>query len=104
MSAHTPGPWEAQRQDRVLTGPHRERYANWFVTAEGPSEEEGTHICSIQADDTGPRTASNAHLIAAAPELLAACHAALDSKAVVLGDRELIEVMKAAIAKAEGRS
>src|SRR5512137_2853531 len=30
----TPGPWEASPQDRVLTGPQREEFASWILTAD----------------------------------------------------------------------
>lgn len=56
MSGHTPGPWEVCGHD--VRGPY----------AMGDSERPGLHVCTVAGGDK-----DNAHLIAAAPELLAAC-------------------------------
>lgn len=87
---HTPGPWEARwRSGRCTTVVGRQR---------APICDTGTTIDNMQRDE------ANAHLIAAAPDLLDACRAALLQ---LNGDRpELIGVTKVmledAIAKAEG--
>jgi hypothetical protein len=89
-NAHTPGPWEAwQRQSAV------------FVVA-----------CDFQVallcDGNNSEINANAHLIAAAPDMLAALRGILDdAKAYGMADSafsgSLIEAA-AAIAKAEGRT
>lgn len=75
---HTPGPW--------------------------PTRESATHVTVTNAsgdavfhdDKRIPGVMSDARLIAAAPELLEACKAALS------GDQSYIEKCRAAIAKATG--
>lgn len=60
MSGHTPGPWLA-----LPTVAPR----GWNIEARGC-----TYTVAIARDGTGaPENEANAHLIAAAPELLAAC-------------------------------
>ena len=87
----TPGPWDVYPLD--LRGG---RY--WSV-------KPGIHeAIDIHEDDNGE---ANARLIAAAPELLQACKAALIS---MIDDsyyqefKPVIDTLEAAIAKAEGRS
>ena len=95
MSKHTPGPWEVEQD-----GP-------WTLVRgrdpELPSDDiPGPLVCTPA--DNG-YTQANAHLIAAAPDLLAAL------KEIVAGisvgtdpDHPWIKEARAAIAKAEGRS
>lgn len=82
MSAHTPGPW-------VLT---------WrpIIDVAG--------IASVPVADDGRHTA-NAHLIAAAPDLLAALEILIDcaSYGDVIQDADAWATARAAIAKATGK-
>ena len=106
--AFTPGPWDdASRYDnistiRIFAGNH------YIATVGGP-------------DDDFSETDANAHLIAAAPDLYAACKRALafkfglgdltlacapgetDRECVNRHHREATALLEAAIAKAEGR-
>jgi hypothetical protein len=95
VSQHTPGPWATGEADGRLrvTGPDRE--AN-VVCDIAPRAGD------VDADYT-EEDAANAELIAAAPELLAACKAGLHSLRA-LGAGDIFEQMRAAIAKAEPRS
>lgn len=71
MSEHTPGPW--------VLKPARSIVGGWAVWAE---YEPGKHcqVADIEPwpndPDTAPESEANARLIAAAPDLLAACEAA----------------------------
>ena len=70
MSQHTPGPWiikDDDQYDHVFTAakPHR-RIANVYGGVKG-------------SNDLDLQNQANARLIAAAPELLAACQAFVDS-------------------------
>lgn len=79
MSAHTPGPWVANGsaiEDRPKRGP--------------------TTVIAY-----GVEAAADAHLIAAAPDLLAALKKA---DRAPWGDYSWIDEARAAIAKAEGKS
>jgi len=97
MSAPTPGPWEVAHGG---TGRPGAEITEYFVRRPG-------NVCSIAADIIDPTTyqpsEANACLIAAAPDLLAACEAlvALDTdegcRARVAASRA-----RAAIAKARG--
>ena len=93
MSAagHTPGPWTYPGgTGNFVGGPDRLRIADLGGLERSPEERQ-----------------ANARLIAAAPDLLAACNSVLDSVpfASYRGDGELEECearLKAAILKAEG--
>lgn len=61
----TPGPWNSTRLGRFAT-----------IAAEAG----GHHICSCDAAYSGARNASNARLIAAAPDLLAALESAVEAE------------------------
>jgi hypothetical protein len=80
MSQHTPGPW--------------------FVGASGVTVYGGSRGCQIVQQDSemliGEKIA-NARLIAAAPELLAACLSFIDPG---LSNDDSYKLVKAAIAKA----
>jgi hypothetical protein len=94
--AHTPGPWSVGDEDR-----------NGQVLVEGPQFS----ICKCHHHCVGTielEMRDNAHLIAAAPDLLAACKALMETHhGYHLGVGPCIchahEAAKAAIAKAEGR-
>lgn len=84
-SKYTPGPWSVGKWD--------ERTAGWHIDAESVS-----HIASaLYLGGTDPAKA-NAHLIAAAPDLLAACEQAI----YALKGREHDGFLRAAIKKARG--
>lgn len=96
MSAHTPGPWKVLADTR--TGAVDVWYGARFVCTVGVPGASGDE--SIEPD---------AALIAAAPDLLAACKAALslvESLPYDPTDRQTLRIndqIEAAIAKAEGR-
>ena len=94
---HTPGPWEISR-DAVPEG-----YTQNTVYAERDGERVATAF----------RNEANARLIAAAPDLLEACKAALDAwhakdsnfeRELNKGTPEWLSSVRTAIAKAEVRS
>lgn len=99
MSAHLPGPWRVSemnngfifvKHDSNAHGPLVVTVA-WVVVREG---------CYVEGE-------ANARLIAAAPDLLAACRAMVEccgSSENWNGEtRHALSVIEAAIAKAEGR-
>jgi hypothetical protein len=65
----TPGQWEASQQDRVLTGPHREEYANWVIIAGDDPDDDDGMVVAVIYNEAEERTAANARLFAAAPAL-----------------------------------
>jgi len=82
MSKHTPGPWKVAKPRKSY------RDGNMMYGIVGPE-------CVSDYEDWG-FTEANARLIAAAPDLLDACKAALSD------DQPYIEKCRAAIAKATG--
>lgn len=96
-SKHTPGPWKAFN----CIGPRILK--NWHIQAD---ELKGRPVSTIA--DIGDGDAANAHLIAAAPELLEALVAALrylEIHADCPRTRNFISLqLKPAIAKAKGQS
>ncbi len=88
MTTHTPGPWKVADVNPHGKAPNR----RWLVTP----------------DVAVAKTAANARLIAAAPDLLEACRAALPAMAAHeetgcdCPDSEAARQLRAAIAKAEG--
>jgi hypothetical protein len=89
---HTPGPWFAKRAGDG-------RYFEWYVGRDGGN-------CSIAEDITDPVTRdpseANAHLIAAAPDLLEALKMMMEG-GLEGPTSQATETALAAIAKAEGR-
>ncbi len=77
---HTPGPWTAERDGM-----------KWLVNAK--------HFGVATCDGPFGKQKYDASLIAAAPDLLAACKSAI----VALKGREHDGFLRAAIAKAEGK-
>lgn len=63
MTQHTPGPWEV-----IGNG--------WHVSIVR-ADDNNTTICDTQLQEDSYETIANANLIAAAPDLLAACKAML---------------------------
>lgn len=96
MSKHTPGPWVSVEKFGVfgsVKGGVIREYTN------GTSQDQLFMVCSVQDDNGGQEaTNANAHLIAAAPELLEALYAAEES----VGDLKTLYLIRAAIAKATG--
>jgi hypothetical protein len=85
-ASHSPGPWEVYDKDPGHVG-----------------APDG-HICTPEGE-TREVVLANAHLIAAAPELLASLKRIVDTYGIDLhSGSELCEMVAAAIAKAEGRS
>jgi len=87
MSKHTPGPWEV---DGYRVG--------------HPVGKHGFDLVArILQTDNATEDAANARLIAAAPDLLAACKAALESDDAPFAISLPLETtLREAIAKAEG--
>lgn len=103
---HTPGPWHwdgsyARRDNsriiKVVNGPAS---GNWVAAA-----------LDFNRDDRDDEVNANAHLIAAAPDLLASCQFALDwvnrigehAPIQFGGEAEVAAQLRASIAKAEGQ-
>lgn len=93
MSKHTPGPW-------IGAGPSfgdpLPRYTTEIVTEWEGDEGDVISICEMPFHHHDDENEANARLIAAAPDLLEACKAALSD------DQPYIEKCRAAIAKATG--
>ena len=100
---HTPGPWEYVDK-HVDTGHGFDRRFQ-FVRAPGTiikNNRGPDYAREIFSDEDYPEKVDDGHLIAAAPDLLAALKDARDYLVFEgIGDAERIE---AAIAKAEGRA
>ena len=87
-SQHTPGPWKVR-----IHGNFQQSILDSI----------GTRILAM-VDNTDNQDKANAHLIAAAPELLEACKAALDyaeGNVKHVGEIETRKILNSAIAKAE---
>lgn len=97
---HTPGPWVfADDRGRPLgTAGH--------VMPDGchvDLGEDGEAVVTDRFDSTGDVAVANARLIAAAPDLLAACKAMVRTGKAPADIDAAYDLMRAAIAKAEGR-
>lgn len=90
---HTPGPW-------VVVKPNADNPSRAMV-----GSAKGANIYNAPLTD---ETEANAHLIAAAPDMFAACEKALIALAPNDGysgpGAEACKVLRAAIAKAKGQS
>ncbi len=86
--SHTPGPWRVGRTTGGLLGIWSRR-----------SRADSPDVCSV-ASVPDARDEANAHLMAAAPELLAACKRALEDDGRLQGATRRGDI-RAAIAKAE---
>lgn len=97
MSEHTPGPWE---YDQFENGEMS------VFCAKLDSKYHGDWIAHLSHE--GETDEANARLIAAAPELLAACKAALEDLYAIPsvdlsgGARVVRDYLRAAFAKAKG--
>src|SRR5687767_161280 len=114
MSGHTPGPWQHCRitfetgdgseKDRMkrYVSDTIDRGGNLFFAVLCTKADADYDVCWT---GNGHDSAANARLIAAAPDLLAACHAALARLDAPLG-KQLegwqVEQIRAAIARARG--
>ena len=109
MKTHTPGPWKVVPCP-IHHGKHPFHDARWVMTADAVVEHSehvpndwhltsGSIICQMRDGDP-----QNAHLIAAAPELLAALEMAMESLDAVDVPQEwdCRSKVRAAIAKATG--
>lgn len=98
MSKHTPGPWVAQIDKHIKRG--RKPLPRMALVMVGGGQAIDCTYSGVDFEES----AANARLIAAAPEMLEALKAALGflEDEGVLGD--LPDEMRAAIAKAEGRT
>lgn len=101
--SHTPGPWIAKRPEKLLwAGP-----TGQFVVI-GISGGHEFLICQNDHPDVRGadmvESQANARLIAAAPDLLAACEAALERLRLMgpVSCEKEIAIVEAAIAKAKG--
>lgn len=84
-SKHTPGPWRIDSGGRIVNDPDH------------ATSERDYQIADPLERNTFAECRANARLIAAAPELLAACEEAAKFCPVYMQDR-----LRAAIAKARG--
>lgn len=107
---HTPGPWEVEdrrhaplKNIRIVAGNHD---IAWMSDVHQRDYQAGyKRSDQPEADAKDAVGLANARLIAAAPELLAACKAALDAyDGAPLALDGCINGIRAAISKAEGRS
>lgn len=89
---HTEGPWQ-------VDGP----YARITYIRTRPLGQAGSYVIVARIYGDDDQVWPDAHLIAAAPDLLAACKAALKDVDVGMLSSEVTDAMIAAIAKAEGR-
>lgn len=103
-TSHTHGPW-------LITNSHIEN-GEW-VTGISSEKEDGTIALVVGSKarpgyvDESPVSGPNAHLIAAAPELLEACLEAqklqtLHADNLTIHERNVVDTLHAAIAKAKG--
>ena len=90
MSEHTPGPWHAPLSDG---------HARSIVWAKEPHGGPVATICVTDPDDT---QTANAHLIAAAPDLLEALRAVIEYMPLKPHVNSAYNRAQVAIAKAEG--
>lgn len=100
---HTPGPWAIETVKRTI-GDSKETYDSLCVTFASPLRAK--LICELGAD-TLPDNPQNAHLIAAAPDLLSALRFLLADYVAINGETLTgssvpADMARDAIAKAEG--
>jgi hypothetical protein len=80
MSKHTPGPWRVDERDRVSHGAGFEEVGPFVVLA--PDDADGRPVVlAVLEDDGEPGQAkADAHVMAAAPDLLAALKAIVENE------------------------
>lgn len=87
---HTPGPWHVSRSSR-------------YVRYRLPGSDTGYNLADCDMGAPPTEMFANARLIAAAPELLAACEAAEANLSPLYCSEHLVmKLLRAAIAKATG--
>src|SRR6185503_8907079 len=104
---HTPGPWTASNPQEVKVKPRTHH-----IILKGPGLENIALISSWRSVETEAEEAqANAHLIAAAPDLLEALELILEARTQekhlwnsAPGESPLHDRCRAAIAKARGQS
>jgi hypothetical protein len=108
----TPGPWDFRRLDWRGNPSGYKLYVSGDVSEpeEGISEGSATAVCVVEGNATaGEIPLANARLIAAAPDLLAACEEARRVVGLIIpklvidadpGAGELLDLLDAAVAKA----
>ena len=103
----TPGPWTIEVAHRVLTN------VSTNEETRRPYYEIGSDLRVLAKVDTGLNDKANAALIAAAPDLYAACEIVLNNLTVMipanedlrkLGEKACIDALIAALNKARGES
>lgn len=107
MSKHTPGPWRIGHQtDYGVFNPSVIQTGEDVGIATVYGIPLHVKLDEVENDPKCAEGLANARLIAAAPDLLAACKEALQSSEDSEGGgyRVLNEMLRAAIAKAEGGS
>lgn len=117
MSAHTPGPWAVSplysRVAYVIPAEHAARRIGGHADAAVDFVTYAQEICAIDCPDrhrSAEEMRANANLIAAAPDFLRAARFTLeqldnfDARLMPAGLVGSIEMLKQAIAKAEGVS
>lgn len=100
---HTPGPWFVCRRNKYANGNRRAlvRHNDYDKTG---LIERMIVICDCFADSASKERRANTALIAAAPELLQACKAALECSGLSENDDSpLYAQLTAVIDKAEGK-
>jgi len=91
MSKHTPGPWEWYGPNLLCGG---ERQSENILNSADDGRPYGHHAALIEHHWDGDVAKANAHLIAAAPDMLAALHiqhACKSPEKVSLYDEEGVE-------------
>ena len=92
MSEHTPEPWKTRD---VATA----QWTGWQIAVDGPPPRQP--VCDVPFGSFNAH--DNARLIAAAPDLLAACEAYLDAMERYGHPDKTDRLMRAAITKAKGK-
>ncbi len=92
MKTHTPGPWNFVAEPGMPVVVYAEAEAN-----------DTDDVCTVACRKEDGITVANANLIAAAPELFAACKAFMECPPRDRHDIALEMLVEEAITKAEGR-
>lgn len=93
MSAHTPGPWRVE--------PDRRANGNYQIRADIPGQTGALYVAQTIGGLRDGAEAANAHLIAAAPDLLAKLKFCL---CLIDNEHGWKDGIRAVIYRAEGRS
>ena len=94
MTEHTPGPWEIE-----------DHYHFSYRWISGPEHSQLAQVVwCMEDEDRSPECEANAHLIAAAPDLLEALEALVLDESKEYIPTRLWDAARAAIAKAKGQT